>query len=216
MLTEDYLMRMLRLATAALARAIGLKAVELYQDAIWVIDQALEQLLGMRIDLINSLDDASLLASLTRDGEIDLDRLTVAADLLREQAEIYEKMNMASESEWRSVRALTFYLESALHGGSESYPAIVDHIEALIHRLAGIKLPVDTLFSLYAYSEERGLFTRAEDSLRRLINALGMREDLVQELADFYQRWISKPDAVLQAAGISRREIQERMASRPQ
>jgi len=213
MLTEDYLMRILRLATAALARAVGLKAVELYQDAIWVIDQALEQLVGLRIDLINNLDDNSLLAALTKEGEIDLERLYMAADLIREQADIYEKVGMGGESQWRFVRALTFYLEVALHGGTENFPPPNEPIESLVHHLTLKQLPAATLFSLYAYSEERGQFMQAEESLLRLISELGPRDDLREELASFYQRWMMKSDADLQAAGVTRGEIQEHRSS---
>jgi len=213
MLTEDYLMRMLRLATAALARAVGLKAVELYQDAIWVINQALEQLIGLRIDLINSLDDASVLESLRKEGEIDLDRLYIAADLVREQADIYEKMGMAVESQWRFIRALTFYLEVALHGGTENFPPAEERIDPLVNHLVGKQLPAETLFSLYAYSEERGKFGQAEDSLLRLISELGQTNDLQEELSSFYQRWMAKSDADLQVAGITRGDIQEHRPS---
>lgn len=46
-ITEDYILRMISLATAALLRAIGLRKGGQYEQAEQAIDQALEQLLGL-------------------------------------------------------------------------------------------------------------------------------------------------------------------------
>jgi hypothetical protein len=213
MLTEDYLMRILRLATAALARAVGLKAVELYQDALWVLDQAIEQLLGLRIDLFNRLDDTSVLASLTRDGELDLDRLNMAAELVHEQADVYRKMSMPEESRWRYARALTFYLEAALRGGMENFPLADERIASLVQDTSIDQLPAETVFSLYAYYESRGEFNPAEACLLLLKKEFVGNDDLQGELVSYYRRWWDKSDHELQQAGVTRQDLRTRMGS---
>ena len=52
MLTEDYLIRLIRLGTVAMARLMGLKAQLLYQDAMYLLNQTLEEVFGMRADLV--------------------------------------------------------------------------------------------------------------------------------------------------------------------
>lgn len=87
-ITEDYILRMISLAIAALLRAIGLRKGGQYEQAEQAIDQALEQLLGLRADLLLRLDDQALLDRLTLQGELERDLAIVVADLYQEQAEI--------------------------------------------------------------------------------------------------------------------------------
>ena len=47
MLTEDYLIRQINLAIAALAKILGFKTAGQYQAALYEIDQLLEQLIGL-------------------------------------------------------------------------------------------------------------------------------------------------------------------------
>ena len=47
MFSEDYILRMIRMATAALAQIIGLKKAGQYQQALQAIDQALEEVISV-------------------------------------------------------------------------------------------------------------------------------------------------------------------------
>ena len=58
MLTEDYLMRMINQAIAALLKVAGLKKAGRNQEALEVIEQAFEQLLGLPASLVEQMDEA--------------------------------------------------------------------------------------------------------------------------------------------------------------
>jgi len=212
MLTEDYLMRYIRLATAVLARILGLKQSLLYTDALYLIDQTLEQLLGLKSDLFNSLDDASILALLTDEERTDTDRLVLVADLTREQADIYQQVQNPAESRWRFYRALNFYLEAQLRGGPEKLPSPDGKILELAGQLGFQGMPQEIAFSLYSYYDQTGRFALAGDTLNALLADAGPVSELVEEARRFYSGLLEKPEAELAAGGLSRSEVISRLA----
>jgi hypothetical protein len=206
-------MRMIRLATIAIARAFGLRAAGLFQDALFVLEQMLEQLLGMRIQLVNNLDESSIIAALTSQGELDTDRLLLVADLYKEQADIYHQVKDQKESSWRYLRALNFYIEVFLHGGPENLPAPGEKIEDLLQTLDWNQFPTETLFLLYYYSEDVGTYSRAENMLDRLEQHIGAQDEIRSERMAFYKRLLEKTDQELLQGGSSRQYIQTKIAN---
>ena len=88
MLTDDYLIRMINQAIDVLIRVINLKASGEYQQAQQLIEQSLEQLIGLRIDLLQSLDDQNILGTLSINGIPDANRILLGADLFKEEGEV--------------------------------------------------------------------------------------------------------------------------------
>ena len=60
MFTEDYVLRMISLATAALAQALGLKAAGKLVEARQVLEGSLEELLGIPPRLLPYLEEDNL------------------------------------------------------------------------------------------------------------------------------------------------------------
>lgn len=110
MFSEDYIIRMVRQATAVLASIIGLKSAGQYQEALQDIDQALEQLLGMDPKLIRLLDDESLYKILTKNNVLDLEKLGFLADLFKEEGDIKKLQNQNDECINCYIRSLNYYL----------------------------------------------------------------------------------------------------------
>ena len=98
MLTEDYLMRMISQALAALMTAIGLKKSGKYSEALQAIEQAVEQLTTLPASLIDQMDEGSILTMLTTQGQLDIGRLAILADLYQEQGEILFNMDRADQA----------------------------------------------------------------------------------------------------------------------
>jgi tetratricopeptide (TPR) repeat protein len=151
MFTEDYLMRIINQAIAALMRAIGLKKAGKYSEARQAIEQAIEQLTTLPANLINQMDDASLLSILTTQGQLDLGRLAILADLFQEEGEILFKLGQSTEDSFAYARALRFTLEVALADDSNLSPENIGKIETLYQRLKGRDLPVETRLALSDY-----------------------------------------------------------------
>jgi hypothetical protein len=212
MLTEDYLIRMINLALAALARIVGLKTAGQYYEAFIEIDQALEQLLGLRADLIRRLDDASILNALTVQGALDVDRLWIVAELYKEEGDVFIAQNNQAQSYWSYLRSLNFYLTGFLEGGGKHLPEPVEKIKALVNILQGYELPPETQFSLFYFYEQTGEYQKAEVTLDRLIAVPGAEDDIRLEMIDFYQRLLTKNEIDLANAGLTRAQLEEKLA----
>ncbi len=192
MLTEDYLIRMINLAIAALLRIIGLKKEGDYQEALLLIDVTLEQLLGLRSSMVKNLDDNRLYFLLTRNDTLDMQRLAIVADLFHEEGEILAALGRAHESQADYARALRFDLEVLFNKGAGDPVDLLRKIDDLVQKLDLQALGADTLWPLAGYYEERGTFDQAEKMLRILAERPEIRAEIVPEVAAFYERLVAK------------------------
>jgi hypothetical protein len=211
MLTEDYLIRMINLALAALASIVGLKTAGQYYEAFIEIDQTLEQLLGLRADLVRRLDDNSILTALTIQGSLDVDRLWIVAELYKEEGDIYNAQNNPAQGYWSYLRSLNFYLYGVLEGGGKHLPEPVEKIQALVQTLQGYDLPPETRFSLFYFYEQLGEYAKAEITLERLMTVPGAQEDIRAEMIDFYQRLLEKTETDLVNGGLTHTQVEDKL-----
>ncbi len=70
MFTEDYLMRIINQAIAVLMIAIGLRKAGKYSEALQAIQQAIEQLTTLPENIVDQMDDGSILSMLVDAGTI--------------------------------------------------------------------------------------------------------------------------------------------------
>ncbi len=204
MLTEDYLIRMINLAIAALLRIIGLKKEGDYQEALLLIDVTLEQLLGLRSSMAKNLDDNRLYFLLTRNDALDTQRLAIVADLFHEEGDILAALGQAQASQADYARALRFDLEVLFEEGEADPVELLRKIEDLLQKLDLQTLGADTLWPLAGYYEERGAYVQAEKVLLMLAERPEIRAEIVPEVSAFYERLAAK--GVISAA-----EMKERM-----
>ena len=89
-LSEDTLLRMLVAAISeTVARLALLRTVGNYTQSMEIIDQNLEELLGLKADLIRQLDDKHIVEMLTINDILDYGRLFYVAELFQQEAEIH-------------------------------------------------------------------------------------------------------------------------------
>ncbi len=160
MLTEDYIMRMISQAIAALMLALGLKKQGRYDEALQSFNQAIEALLGLNANLADQLDDQVVLEMLTFNGTLDANRLLVLADIYHERAELEETLGENDTSQFAAQRSLRLYLEVALV--SEAIPGleVCQKIEPVRQQLDPAALPAETRLALLDYLER---MTGADD-----------------------------------------------------
>jgi hypothetical protein len=185
-------MRMIRLATAALAQIIGLKKAGQYQPALQAIDQALEEVLGLKAGLVRAMDDESLLSGLTQQDRLDTDRLLILADLFFEEADILAMQGKADASQASALRALNFYLDVVLDWGPERVSQKFEKIEQLVKKLGEQILHPQTCFALYFYYVQVGELPLAKHMLEKLKAYPDWREDALLEEAELERKPGSK------------------------
>ena len=163
MLTEDYIMRMINQAVAALMIALGLKRSGQYREALQTFDQALENLLGLNAHLINQLDDHLLLDMLTFLDKLDVDRVLVLADIYREEAEVYALQGQPDSSQFAALRSLRLYIEVVLVSEGNPNLELIQKIEPLRLKFGPLTLPFETRLALLDYLDR--LLTTNNDFL---------------------------------------------------
>ena len=163
MLTEDFIMRMINQVLAVFLKALGLKKTGHFSEALQAFDQAVESLIGLRAGLVKQLDDHQLLALLTFQDKLDVDRLLLLADIFREQGEVHALQEQPENSQFAAQRSLRLYLEAALAAEVNLTLELVQKIEAQRSRLSAPDLPVETRLALLDYFDR--LLASAEDFL---------------------------------------------------
>ena len=206
MLTEDYIMRMINMAIAALLQAIGLRKAGEYNQALQTIDQALEQLTGLRADLLLRLDDHAFLDSLSIQGELDQERAIMVADLCNEQSEIYLAQNHPEIACLSRVRALTLYLEATPEVQID--PALQEKIDHTALAAQDCHAPFETRFALYSYYENIGNYVKAGQVIKDLSDDRLYHAEMRQEYAEFYQRLLEKSEIELERGGVTRSQVE--------
>ncbi len=185
MFSEDYILRMIRMATAAMVQILRLKKGGQYPQAIQAIDQTLEEVLGLKADLIRAMEDESVLLSLTQHEQLDTDRLLILADLFYEEGDILAKQGKPAASHASSLRALNFYLDVVLDWGADRISEKFGKIEDLVGQLDEQTLPPQTCFALYFYYQQVGDLSAARRMLQRLKEDPDWREEALLEEAEF-------------------------------
>jgi len=187
MFTEDYLIRMINLAIAALMSAIGLRKAGKYAEARQAIEQAIQQLTTLSPALIDQMDDASVLSMLTKDGQLDLGRLAVLGDLYEEQGNISFKLGQLTQAGFAYGRALRFTLEVVLTAEGSPSAEYMVKIESMLQKLEPSELPIDTQLALSDY------YRRLLDMDDPALDAGSLSREQIEQALDQLQDQIDHP-----------------------
>ena len=211
MFTEDYVLRMISMAVAALVKIARLKKDGEYQQAEQAINQSLEQLLGLDASLIKQLDDESLLGVLTQQGRVDLERLALLADLYGEEGEIFAAQGRITESRESYLRSLTCLLETAFNETAQPPDLLKEKIDSLILKLGLPDLPDGTLWTSFCYFELIGAFGKAEQAILGLAARPQQDNNIRSELIAFYERLLAGPGGDLDQGELRRDQVERKL-----
>jgi hypothetical protein len=100
MLQRDYLLRMIEEASYVLARLMGLRTGGRYEEAFELINQTLRNFFKFKRELLHHTQPEDLPELLVRDYGLNDDQLSILADLLREEAELWNQ-----KGEWEKMIA---------------------------------------------------------------------------------------------------------------
>jgi predicted negative regulator of RcsB-dependent stress response len=131
MLFEDYVLRQISLLVAVLAKIAGLKQAGSYQQAYKMIDQTIEETLGLNATIVKQLDDASLMELLSTENGLDLGRIFVLAGLLEAEGDLLLAQHRSQASRERYQHALNLLMELS----GRSIPGLEKEIPTKINAL---------------------------------------------------------------------------------
>jgi tetratricopeptide (TPR) repeat protein len=202
---------MIRQATVVFAKVIGLKSAGQYQEALQVIDQTLEQLLGMDAEMIQFLDDESLFIILMKNEVLDLEKLGFIADLFKEEGDILKLQNQNNESINCYVRSLNYYLMISSNSETSRPNELSQKIDELLEKLDTYYFEEKTLLDLFCYYENAKEFAKADNMLSKLATRNDSKANVVNEMKSFYKRLIEKSPKELAAGGMSWTQIRNKL-----
>ncbi|MBU2471637.1 MAG: hypothetical protein KKF20_04450, partial [Bacteroidetes bacterium] len=123
MIEKDYILRMIALLSAALAKILLKRELKLYDEAKVEIQKTSKLILGISYDVLDNISDADIIKLFKPDSDINAEKCYVIAELTREAGEISESLGELEESTARYEKALSLYLElfvnSNVHDRSE-------------------------------------------------------------------------------------------------
>ena len=211
MLTEDYIMRMINQMVAVYAKLIGLKDAGQYQSAQQVIDQSLEQLLGLKPDLLKHMDDSSILNLLTSQGELGTERLYILAELYRHEGDILLAQNRTQEAIFDYQRALFFYLQLPDDQKDQDTSKIKQKIIDLFIELENVNLPVEILYQLFDFFERNGEFALVEDVISKLLKSPEARPHIIPDIITYYEQLLESSEWEANSGGLSRVQAEQKL-----
>jgi hypothetical protein len=178
MLTEDYLMRIINQALAVLMKAIGLRKAGNYGEAHQTIQQAIEQVMTLPANIVDQMDDSSILSLLVVHGQLDVGKVGLLADLYQEEGEILLRLDQPTQASVVFDRALRFILESALSDNASLLTENFVKVKTMVQQLEGHSPMDETKMALSDYYQRM-----LEKDDKSLITAGTSREQLNMLLA---------------------------------
>jgi len=213
MLTEDYFMRMINQMLAVLTQILFHKEAGQYQEAQVLVNQSLEELLGVPPKLLKQMDDASLLRLLTTQGELDPDRLAMIAELYNLEGDLLSDESLEQEAAFDYLRSLTFFLEISLSGKDQGISDIDGMINKLEIKLAGQKLPIEIRYRLFEHYAKQGAYFQAEEQASYLLKEGDRLNEYLPGIINYYESQLELTEGELLTSGVARQKLIERLDS---
>ncbi len=214
---RDYILRLIKQMTEALAIVFKLERGGDYLEALRVIDSTYQQLLGLDASTIANLPAEALLTLIRNSGtgyqgdQAVSERLTVLANLLQAEGDVYQGLGKSEESARRRLKALDIQL-AILTGEDPSSTRAADAVRTLLTHLEEYELSVRTKLQLWKHFEQYGDFARAEDWMYEVIEDEHAPADINQRAVAFYHRLLDQTDFDLVHGNLPRAEVEAGLA----
>jgi tetratricopeptide (TPR) repeat protein len=178
-------MRQIEQVGQMLARILGLAKGGRGDEALGMFDEAYKPLLGVGSRVVAVLDDGQLVDMLTSGSNPDMRRVSMALELLKTEADLYDGTGQAGEAAVRYRRALA--LAGCLAARSER---LLDRELAadLLERAEKLELSAAQHLAVARVLEALGRYADAEDALFELIDERPGDPGPVEEAIAFCQR----------------------------
>lgn len=206
MIERDYIMRMIQVLTAALARIVLLKKARDFPRALLEIQTTGRTLLGVDRTLLGRLSPSQMMEIFGSDFTVAAPKSYVLGILLAEEADVHRLMGDQNEADQYLLKSLCLLIDTLLKSGEPIEPEHTSRIDEVIQKLEGAILPPDAQARVFRYFEWMGKFDKAENMLYEVLeHDPGFKE----EGLNFYRRLLQKSDPDLHAGNLPRDEVIE-------
>lgn len=212
MMQRDYILRLIEQLGQVWAILYTLVTKGKFAEALLVIDQALQRLVGFSLAEAEALSAEDLIELVRLGGSrleesMIADQLTVIASLLREAAEVYAIQGDLDRADNQRLKALHIFLAALTGKGSPSSPHVVEAVEPLLDQLSAYELPAGVKNLLWQHFERVGQFAKAEDWLFELLEDDQVEPGTIERGIAFFERLLERSDAELIQGDLPRDEV---------
>lgn len=208
MLQRDHIMRQIQRFTEVMAQVLLRKQNRQYDEAHAEIQRAGELFLGFDPRAAMRYDYPGLVASLYTGTALDAERGALAAELFRQQGDLFALEDLPDNAAQSHHLALRLYLEVYTRDAYFRSPDTIARIDALLAVVDWHDADPDALDLLAAFYEQTGRFAQAEDVLFALADH-APTDARYAEGSAFFQRLRGKPHDVLATGGLPFHEVGE-------
>lgn len=206
MIERDYIMRMIRMLTASLAKIFFHKDLGQHGEALNEINHASEHLIGMKWKFLRSFSDVELISLLGSSGQKD--KMIAASELLRAESEILFEQGQSEEACAIGVKAFSLFAELIIEEKDYLTMMHADKFASLLQRLEHYQMPLSLELKRFRFYEIVGRFADAEAVVLDLIER---DPPFIDDAIAFYQRMVEKPDDELEKGGLHKEEASRTM-----
>ncbi len=211
MIQKDYIMRMIEQLSKFLAKVLFKKNEGNHEEALSIIESAVENMFGLSLELFNTLSakDIAELLGISKDKSTGGMKCIVAARLLKEKAEIHElegKDYSFTISCYQ--KALSLYLQGMLSIGYTELD--LTNYYADINQIAnklGSSIPNDLMHKMFSLHTSLEEYDKAEDWLFRLRD-IGY-PDIMNIGMEFFKKLAKVDESKLRKGNLRREEVDE-------
>ena len=105
MFFEDFIIRQIALAAVVAAKVLGLARAGNYNEAYALIDQSIEEMLGLKAEIVKQMNDEGLVNLLSLSQVVDTDKLFALANLFIVEGDVLAAQQRKAESMQSYLRA---------------------------------------------------------------------------------------------------------------
>ena len=209
MFKDDYIMKIIRQASAIFHRVLNLVKADEFDEAEGAIEEASEEYLGMDWETVEANSAETLISVLSNNDQAGLGQMIMLADLLKAQGIIYDEEENEDRSYASFLKALQVRLQLTI-GNDLSNAHLDANIDELVDEYLGdYVLPTPVVELLFIYYEKTTQFDKAEETIWELVEDHITESDSVQKGLEFYERLLQKTDTDIATGGMTRAEVQQ-------
>lgn len=209
---QDYILRMIQQLSGFVTGLLQLRRSGRTSEALHQIEDAYGRFTGLSATLVHAISEDDLIQLLRARGGVDPDRAWALAELMREEALVYDQLGNEGEATPRFLKSLRLYLE--VLDVIEEMPGVlnVDGLEEVAERIADLELTPTTRLKLVDYYTGTARFDRAENIVLWNVEASAESPAAANEAIAFYDGLLRYADVDLEEGGLSREEVEDGLA----
>ncbi|TGE34939.1 hypothetical protein E4K67_28050 [Desulfosporosinus fructosivorans] len=206
-------MKMIRQFTNAIAKIMGLKTESKIEESQEVLTDTLKDFTGLNKEVLEVLPYEILIQNVSGSKNTNTVKSLVLAELLNQQADIYEITGEMSRARNLYFKSLNIMINVISDSDNSILKQNQDKVNDLIEKVRGYDIPKESMLLLFQYHELTNNYAKAEDILYKLIEETEANNDLVAKGIAFYERLIHIDPSELKKGNLPIDEVLEGLAN---